>query len=132
MREDFPSRLVNYLRGLDAQVNYKPFDFSVPDNPQYAAIEVITTEFVAGDLQAQVNSRLCRENGHRASLRALQISDIGNGRYRYCVEIVPFDDVKGERDCVNATRRFLQGLSHVVKNFRCVGPDGQEKRRRKK
>jgi len=114
---------------LGAQVKYLPFDFSNPKKQSYAAIEVITTEIVAGDLETQVNNKLCRESGHSAFLRGLQVSDEGNGKYKYWVEIVPFDDVNGEEACVDATVRFLHSLPHVVKNLKCVGPSGKERRR---
>jgi len=129
MRNSSSTRLINYLSELGAQVKYLPFDFSDSHAPQYAAIEVITTELVVGDLQVQVNSRLCRENGHCAFLRGLQISDGGNGKYKYWVEIVPFDDVVGEEACVAATTQFLRSLPREVKNFKCVGPSGKERRR---
>ncbi|MFH1802833.1 MAG: hypothetical protein ABH864_05300 [archaeon] len=48
------------------------------------------------------------------------------------MEIVPFDDVTGEEACVAATTQFLHSLPHVVKNFRCVGSDGKERRGKRK
>ncbi|MFH1802832.1 MAG: hypothetical protein ABH864_05295 [archaeon] len=55
MKDSQPTRLIDYLRGLDARVTYMPFDFSNPVEPFYATLEVITTELVVGNLQDTVN-----------------------------------------------------------------------------
>ena len=111
-------RLLNYFKVL-GEVTYSPCNFSDNDEPDYATIEIVSRAVVVGNLEREVNSYLNETNGFKASLRVISISDLGNERYKYAVEIVPDENVRGEEARILATEQFLYSLPRVIKNLRC-------------
>ncbi|MBU0907033.1 MAG: hypothetical protein KKD18_01460 [Nanoarchaeota archaeon] len=113
-----PDRIVNYLRSLDINVQYRPPNFS-DGQEEFAMIELTTSRQLQEAMVNEINARLNRDNGYEAQLRIIDYGTEIDGRIHYAAEVVPFEDVTSAERKVLATQQFLHSLPRTVKNLRC-------------
>lgn len=125
MSEKNIRKLLLYL-GKIGRVKFRPANFSDPDNPRYARIELFTTEDTARDLEAKINSQLAEETGFKANMRFIALSEPAEGEFKYSAEIVPYDFVPKE-EWKAATEDVLRALPKIINNYMMGRRDQQTK-----
>ncbi|MAH50894.1 hypothetical protein CMI37_34075 [Candidatus Pacearchaeota archaeon] len=130
MEDEQKTKLLESLANFE-HVKYKHYNFSDPNNPRYARIEIITTPETAEDLENKINLQLSFKNGFRARLMFTSREEQNNGRFRYEVDIAPYDFVLPNQ-WVDATEDVLARLPKLFKDSAKSHPSKNKKKKRKK
>ena len=104
---------MNYLFNF-GQAKFRRWDFSDPKNFDYACIELVTSEEIAGNLEEEINRQLQQE---RARIRFLAIGSKDDKRYKYVAEIIPKEEIPFS-EYERVTIEILNKLPKIIKNYR--------------
>ena len=118
---DLERRLRSCFSAIGRVIAIHKCDFS-EDGIDYAAIEIEMHEETARGLTAFVKRRLCEDSGYDARLEPIAYKSTSKDRGVFLIEVIPnrtcvgVEDGKDRREL--ATRRFLQSLPKIIKNYK--------------
>lgn len=101
---------------LFGKPTYTPLTLYDDSTHDYATIELITRETIAGDLEKEINKQLSVQSGVKASMRFITLGDEHDGRYRYAAEIVPYEWIP-RHEWEDVTAAYLHRLPKVLVNI---------------